>query len=89
MLIPLVDRNPTRQELEKLRLVLSIYQDGSGMLMQKDGRTLPGWRDFERAVASVFQGKAQENKALFDVLLSDTARPSTSYGLSCKMRDSK
>jgi hypothetical protein len=81
-----VDRAPTQQELERLRLVLSTYQDGSGMLMLKDGTSLPGWRDFERAVASVFGGTSQENKAIFDVLLPDSTKPGISYGLSCKMR---
>jgi hypothetical protein len=50
------------------------------------GRTLPGWRDFERAVALVFGGFAPEDKAIFDVLLSDPERSAVKYGLSCKMR---
>jgi len=73
------------QEVEKLRLILSTYQDGTGMLAQKDGSTLPGWRDFERSVALAFGGEAQESKAIFDVLLP-TDKPDRYYGLSCKMR---
>ncbi len=83
MPLALVDRPPTPGEIEKLRLVLSTYQDGSGQL--EEG-TLPGWRDFERAVAAVFGGKAQESKYIFDVLLSDPQRPEVQYGLACKMR---
>ncbi len=79
-------RKPTPREVEKLRLILSTYQDGSGMLAMKDDRTLPGWRDFERAVALAFGGEAQENKAIFDVLLPSLNRPGVKYGLSCKMR---
>lgn len=86
MPIPFIDRDPTPEEVERLRLVLSTYQDGSGQLVRKDGKTLPGWRDFERAVAVVFGGKAQENKYIFDVLLSDARRPGIFYGISCKMR---
>ena len=56
------------------------------MLALKGGRTLPGWRDFERAVALAFGGEAQENKAIFDVLLPSPDRPGVRYGLSCKMR---
>jgi len=56
------------------------------MLSLKDGRTLPGWRDFERAVALAFGGEAQENKAIFDVLLQTPDRPDVKCGLSCKMR---
>ena len=78
-------RTPTPSEVEKLRLILSTYQDGTGMWAQKDGSTLPGWRDFERAVALAFGGEAQESKAIFDVLLP-TNKPRVKYGLSCKMR---
>ena len=53
-----VQRHPTAGELERLRLILSTYQDGSGMLVLKDGTTIPGWRDFERAVAIAFGGQA-------------------------------
>jgi hypothetical protein len=88
MPIAFVHRPPTPREVEKLRLILSTYQDGTGMLQDKKnkGRTLPGWRDFERAVALVFGGIAPENKAVFDVLLSDPERPDVKCGLSCKMR---
>ncbi len=82
----LVDRSPTEREVEKLRLILSTYQDGTGMLQVESGMTLPGWRDFERAVALTFKGEAQESKSIFDVLLLNEARPNVRYGLSCKMR---
>jgi hypothetical protein len=53
---------PTFEHLERLRLILSTYQDGTGMIATPGGMTLPGWRDFERAVAAVFGGVAQESK---------------------------
>lgn len=84
--IPFADRTPTLAEVERLRLILSTYQDGSGMLSQSTG-TLPGWRDFERAVATVFNGESLENKSIFDVVVSaprSENRPK--YGISCKMR---
>src|SRR5437763_11406015 len=56
------------------------------MLQVENGLTLPGWRDFERAVALAFNGEAQESKAIFDVLLLSQDRPHIRYGLSCKMR---
>ena len=56
------------------------------MLSVGGGRTLPGWRDFERAVALAFGGIGPENKAVFDVLLTDEQQPNVKYGLSCKMR---
>ncbi|GAB4581367.1 MAG: hypothetical protein Fur0022_41140 [Anaerolineales bacterium] len=56
-------------QVEKIRLILSTYQDGTGQLTVQSGRTLPGWRDFERAVALSVKGIAQENKAIFDVLI--------------------
>ncbi len=56
------------------------------MLAAKGGKTLPGWRDFERAVALTFQGEGPENKAVFDVLLTSQNRDDTKFGISCKMR---
>ena len=85
MTLPFVDRKPTKQELEKLRLILSTYQDGTGQLAAGT-KTLPGWRDFERAVAITFQGTAVESKAVFDVLLPVPNQPDTFSGISCKMR---
>ena len=82
---PFADRVPTKGELEKLRLILSTYQDGTGMLNLK-GRNLPGWRDFERAVALAFDGEAQESKAVFDVLLTDV-KTGVKSGLSGTCRD--
>lgn len=76
----------TAQDLEKLRLVLSTYQDGTGMLAIPKGKTLPGWRDFERAVAAVFAGESQENKYVFDVVVSNLNQASMKYAISCKMR---
>jgi hypothetical protein len=86
MSLPFVDRDPTWAEFETFRLLLSTYQDGSGQQALKNGQTLPGWRDFERAVAIAFSGEAQENKFIFDVLIPDTHRENIYFGLSCKMR---
>jgi hypothetical protein len=73
---------PTTNEIERLRLILSTYQDSSGMLVDGE-RNLPGWRDFERTVAQVFGGKAVESKAIFDVRIPFEE---SEYGISCKMR---
>jgi len=81
-----VERPPSAQEMERLRLILSTYQDGTGMLAAEGGLTLPGWRDFERAVALTFGGDGPENKAVFDVLLTNQNDATVKYGLSCKMR---
>ncbi|MDQ2688254.1 MAG: hypothetical protein M3Y28_10345 [Armatimonadota bacterium] len=87
MPLAFVDRPPSAAEVEKLRLLLSAYQDGTGMLTVKGGQTLPGWRDFERAVALAFGGAASESKDIFDVVLSRPDEPPSSlYGVSCKMR---
>lgn len=84
MSIPFIDRQPTPSEIEKFRLILSTYQDGSGMLKRKN-HTLPGWRDYERAVAAAFDGKALESKWIYDVILSRSEQ-AVQYGISCKMR---
>lgn len=83
---PFVQRPPTNHEIEKLRLLLSTYQDGTGMLKGKDQRTLPGWRDFERASALTFKGRAVESKFFVDVIFPLTDEPKTFYGIDCKMK---
>lgn len=85
--MPLIKWSPTPNEVERLRLVLSTYQDGMGQLAVKGStNTLPGWRDFERAVAAIFSGQAQESKLIYDVLVPVPDRTGIYYGLSCKMR---
>lgn len=74
---------PSYSTFQKLRLILSTYQDGSGQLRVSENNTLPGWRDFERAVAIAFHGKAQESKSIFDVIVPNDG---WHYGISCKMR---
>lgn len=73
----------THQDVEKVRLILSTYQDGTGMLAAPNGLTLPGWRDFERAIAATLDGTAQESKYVFDVIVT---KSDCTFGISCKMR---
>lgn len=77
---------PSSSIFQKLRLILSTYQDGSGQLRMSEDKTLPGWRDFERSVALAFGGKAQESKSIFDVIVPDRETTGHYYGISCKMR---
>ena len=84
---PFAHRPPSDEEIERLRLILSTYQDGTGMLASDGGVTLPGWRDFERSVALAFGGVASESKDIFDVRLPDPQRTGVFFGISCKMRE--
>lgn len=84
--VPFAERPPSEGEIERLRLILSTYQDGTGMLASDEDATLPGWRDFERSVALAFSGVASENKDIFDVRLPDPNRAGAFFGISCKMR---
>lgn len=83
MAVPFIERHPTTLEIERLRLILSTYQDGTGMVHKG---TLPGWRDFERSVEATLNGKASENKHIYDVLLPVPDSPDYFYGIDCKMR---
>ncbi len=83
MPIPFIDKPPSEEEVERLRLLLSTFQDGTG---QNAGGTKPGWRDFERVVAILLGGEAVENKAIFDVQVDDPTHPTMKYGVACKMR---
>jgi hypothetical protein len=42
---------PTKAQIEKLRLILSTFQDGTGQLVFEPGKSLPGRPDNERSVA--------------------------------------
>ena len=84
--VPFAERPPTETEIERLRLILSTYQDGTGMLASDGGATLPGWRDFERSVSLSFNGVPSENKDIFDIRLLDPEREGIFWGISCKMR---
>ncbi len=66
MSVAFVTRPPAETEVEQIRLAMSAFCDGSGMIMQSDGSTLPGWRDFERLLAGVLGGFAPEGKDVFD-----------------------
>lgn len=80
---PLRDRPPNNAEMQKLRLVLATFKDGSGNLKMADGSHRADWRQVERSFAEVFQGSTAESKAVFDVDIEpdDDRQP---YGLSIK-----
>jgi hypothetical protein len=81
--VPYKDRPLNHRELEMLRLTLSSFRDGSGQVVSKAaGGSMPGFRDYERALAAVLGGVTPENKGLFDVLIPAGAKP---FGISCKM----
>lgn len=95
MKAPFAQRPPTAQEMERIRLILSTYQDGAGMLTPKKqydwirknrAVTIPGWRDFERTVVVAIGGRTGEDKHVYDVWLPDPAREGVMFGISCKMR---
>lgn len=83
MSVVFAERAPSREEIERFRPILSTYQDGTG---GDRGGSLPGWRDYERAVAAAFNGRAVESKFIFDVLLPVPGEEGTFYGLACKKR---
>lgn len=84
------DRPPFPNEIERLRLVMSTFQDGSGQVVKKipDISFPDGW-DFEACISAVFGGKRlpKYDKSVFDVLIPYPAKGTDAYyGLSCKMR---
>jgi hypothetical protein len=76
------DRPLSEGERERLRLALSSFRDGSGQT-NRGGRSLPGFRDYERSLAAVLGGVAPENKGVFDVAVATT--DGLPFGISCKM----
>ena len=69
MYAPYKDRPLNGRELERLRLTLSSFRDGSGQVTLKADGSMPGFRDYERALAAVLEGTTPEDKGIFDVLI--------------------
>ena len=72
-----------QEELERMRLALSTFRDGSGQFVKSIGEFMPSYLDFERATALVCGGDTSEDKGIFDV--SVPAPGGTQFGVSCKM----
>jgi hypothetical protein len=92
MSLLLDSRGLTTKELQRIRLSLSIFQDGTGWETLKTSGskphkaiTYPGYRQFERVIADVFGGVAPEDKGIFDVLIP-ISRTGRYAGISCKMK---
>jgi hypothetical protein len=80
------DRAPTAVELERFRLSLSAYRDGSGHAHVGD-QSYPDWRDMERVTAAMLGGFTWESKGIVDVEVPVAGeRP---FGISCKSRTSR
>lgn len=87
MSVAFVTRPPAENEIEQIRLAMSTFCDGSGMIMQSDGGTLPGWRDFERLLAAILGGFAPEGKDVFDIIVPSSDRKNVDYGISVKSKE--
>ena len=71
-------------ELQRLRLILSVFRDGTGQnVLKNTGKSMPGFRDYERGLATVLSGYARENKGVFDVVVP--VEDGIPFGISCKM----
>jgi hypothetical protein len=55
------------------------------MLLHPDGSSSPGWRDYERALASILGGVASEDKGVFDVIVRSNDGHGD-YGFSVKSK---
>ena len=87
MSIPFLTREPSVCEIERLRLLMSVFRDGSGQERERDNTSRPGWRDLERVFADFLAGHANENKEIFDVIVSSTDQRNKAYGISLKSKE--
>lgn len=55
MPMPFVDASPTPAKVQRFRLILSTYQDGTGQLAAGNHVTLPGWREGEDNLGTLFE----------------------------------
>lgn len=73
---------PTSDDVERLKLLLSTFTDGSGENGEGD---LPGGFNFERVAAEWLNGiHIPGTKHIYDVVVKENGR---TYGYSCKMRN--
>ncbi len=80
---PIKDRPLTPDEVERMRLALSTFRDGSGQYVNSIRKFMPDYLDFERVTALVCGGTTGEDKGIFDVLVP--APGTLPFGVSCKM----
>ena len=87
MTVAFVNRAPTQKEIERWRLIMSTFNDGTGQERDKNGDTRLGWRDIERVAAIMLGGNGGEDKKVFDVIVSDPENPEKYYGISVKSKE--
>jgi hypothetical protein len=80
--LPLRDRPLYDHELERMRLLLSTFRDGSGQRVKAG--FMPDFLSFERVTAYVVGGTTNENKGVFDVDVPG-GQGFKPWGVSCKM----
>lgn len=85
MQLPFVTKKPTRKDVEHLRLLLSVFRDGSGEEKDRWGRTRAGWKQIERIIAEMLNGVALEQKAVYDIVLR-TSGVDKAIGISMKTK---
>ncbi|WP_161895957.1 hypothetical protein [Gordonia spumicola] len=74
--------NPT--EIERMRLLLSTFRDGSGQRVKNVDGSMPDYLGFERVTAIVLGGTTNESKHIFDVV-APGGPDRLPWGVSCKM----
>jgi len=85
--VPFITRSPAPTELNRLRLFISTFRDGSGNQREEvNDNTRADWRQLERCVAEFVGAIGGENKEIFDVLAQDEANHNILYGLSIKSK---
>lgn len=81
-MLPIRDRPLDPIEVERMRLLLSTFRDGSGQRVAAG--YMPDYLAFERVTAYVCGGTTAENKGIFDVLVP-AEFGQLPFGVSCKM----
>ena len=83
-----IDRDPTTDELERFRLLMSLHRYGVGPGGQlKSGELYPHWTFIEMAFADAFGGiHIPAGKGTYDVLLPHDTDPKIMYGIQVKSK---
>ena len=85
-----ITRRPTKTELEKFRLILSLISDPVfGRKWNEDGVSYPDTEFHEEAHPIAFGGFPVRSKAIFDTLVPVPGAADEHYGIQLKIRGEK
>lgn len=83
---PFILNSPSPSDIERLRLLISVFRDGTGNQRETASTSRADWRQLERCVAEYVGAIGGEDKQIFDVIAPNKSNNKLFYGLSVKSK---